>query len=117
MSVERMLSDGNLIASETIALNLSDLKRYFEIQRHVNVPIYLMWVLEERPCVLKEKKVLCYYQSVRELEEIYKMYGDNRTFKRKSGNGDVVDGKHKGVVVNYHFSLNELLPFSISSIM
>ena len=32
----------------------------------------------------------------------------NRRFKRRSGYGDVVNGKHKGVVVNYHFSLNEL---------
>lgn len=117
MSVKKILPNGNLIPSETMALNLSDLKRYFEIQRQVKVPIYLMWVLKDRPCVLKEKKVFCYYQSVSELEKVYKIYGDKRTFRRKSGNGDVVNGEHKGVVVNYHFSLNELLPFSINGVI
>jgi hypothetical protein len=34
-------------------------------------------------------------------------------FRRASGYGDVVNGVHKGVVVNYHFSLEELKPFNI----
>ena len=33
---------------------------------------------------------------------------NQRKFRRKSGEGDEVDGKHLGVTVNYHFSLKEL---------
>ena len=40
--------------------------------------------------------------------EIYNEYKNTRTFRRKSGVGDIVNGEHKGVVVNYHFSLQEL---------
>ena len=44
------------------------------------------------------------------LENIRKNDINNfRKFKRASGKGDIVDGVHKGVLVNYHFSLNELL--------
>ena len=39
---------------------------------------------------------------------IYNLEKDKRLFKRKSGEGDIVDGVHKGVTVNYHFSLTEL---------
>jgi len=42
------------------------------------------------------------------LEKIYNTAKDKRRFRRKSGKGDIVDGIHKGVVVNYHFSLKEL---------
>ncbi len=34
-----------------------------------------------------------------------------RKFTRQSGEGDIVDGQHMGVTVNYHFSLAELKPW------
>jgi len=43
------------------------------------------------------------------LKDIYARYETKRRFRRKSGTGDVIDDVHKGVVVNYHFSLNELI--------
>jgi len=109
MSVERLLPKANLKPSETVALNLSDLKRYFEIKRDTELKIGLLWVLSDRQCITSNQSKLIYYQNLEVLEKIYKKYQNNRTFRRKSGSGDIVNGVHKGVVVNYHFSLNELI--------
>lgn len=108
MSVERILPHGNLIPSETMALNQSDLVRYFDIYKKESVPIFLMWVLSHRPCITSDEEHRYFYERVDKLEKIFKKYGKARTFRRGSGKGDVVNGEHKGVVVNYHFSLNEL---------
>lgn len=107
MSVRKLLPQANLYPSETIALNLSDLLRYFEIAQQDKVKIFIVWVLENRPCIT-DGQTLYFLQSLEKLKEIYNHYGDKRRFRRKSGEGDVVDGVHKGVVVNYHFSLKEL---------
>ena len=116
MSVKRILPNGGLEPSETLALNLSDLLRYFEIRRSINKPIFIIWCLENRPCIVPEGKTY-YYQDTRKLEEIYNKIGDKRRFRRKSGRGDVVNGQHKGVVVNYHFSLNELKELHILELL
>lgn len=108
MSVQKILPNAELTPSETLALNLSDLLRYFEIKKETDKPISILWVLMNRPCIVNRGDVLFFYESVEVLEELYQKYGDKRRFRRKSGRGDVVNGIHKGVVVNYHFSLNEL---------
>lgn len=107
MSVSRLLPNADLVPSETLALNLSDLLRYFEIKEKANAPIFILWCVLERPCVVPSGKTRYFYQNVDVLQSIYEKYRDKRRFRRKSGYGDVVDGQHKGVVVNYHFSLNE----------
>ena len=113
MSVKKILPNANLQPSETIALNLSDLLRYIGIYHQENVPISIVWVLQNRPCIVPEGKSRYFYQKISVLEKIYRQYGAKRRFRRKSGTGDVVNGKHKGVVVNYHFSLKELKPWII----
>ena len=107
MTVKKHLLEANLFPSETLALNLSDLIRYFDIQKETGIPTSILWVLLNRPCIVKNEPLL-FYQTTDVLEEIYHKYRDKRRFRRKSGKGDVVDGVHKGVVVNYHFSLGEL---------
>ena len=113
MSVEKILPNSDLIPSETMALNLSDLLRYFDIAKRETVPIYILWVLSNRPCAVDNDKVKYFYQKIDILERIYNKYRNTRTFRRKSGVGDVVNGEHKGVVVNYHFSLSELKEIKI----
>jgi len=108
MSVEKILPESGLIPSETVALNLSDLLRYFEIAEKNNLKIYLLWVLLNRPCILGETDKRFFFSDTENLQKVYEKEKDKRRFRRKSGEGDVVDGEHKGVVVNYHFSLNEL---------
>jgi len=108
MFVKRLLPEADLIPSETVALNLSDLKRYFKIYDMVKMPIYIVWVLSNRPCILKAKEHSLFFNNLDILKEIYNKYGEARRFRRREGHGDVIDGIHKGVVVNYHFSLNEL---------
>lgn len=108
MSVQKILPLSNLFPSETLALNLSDLLRYFKIYETDKIPTNILWVLLNRPCILNSKQKAFYYQSIQKLQQIYKKQADKRRFRRQSGNGDIVNGIHKGVVVNYHFSLNEL---------
>lgn len=117
MKVKKFLPYANLEPSETLALNLSDLEHYIEQSKIVDVPIYIMWVLLERPCVLGDKKVMCFYNHIKEFERILSYYGDKRRFRRASGKGDIVNGEHKGVVVNYHFSISELKPFKLNKIL
>lgn len=109
MLISKLLPESNLIPSETIALNLSDLLRYFKIKEETKIPIFLIWGLAERPCINNNTDILYFHQEVEKMKEIYLTYNHKRRFRRKSGAGDVVDGTHKGVVVNYHFSLNDLI--------
>ena len=64
--------------------------------------------MSERPCILGNNTEKYFYNEVDRLKEIYSYYGDKRKMRRKSGQGDVVNGVHLGVVVNYHFSILEL---------
>lgn len=108
MSVKKYLPNSALCPSETVALNLSDLLRYFAIQEKTKVSTSIVWVLLNRPCILKEAKRLYFFQTADNLKKVYEQVKDKRRFRRKSGEGDVVEGQHKGVTVNYHFSLKEL---------
>ena len=108
MSVQRILPNSNLTPSETVALNLSDLLRYFKIYNEKKIPISIVWCLQNRPCIVDDNKTKYFIQNINELRKIYLNNKNSRTFRRKSGAGDVVNGIHKGVVVNYHFSLREL---------
>jgi len=110
MSIRRLLPDANLYPSETLACNLSDLERYFTIKDREQLPIYVTWCLMRRPCItganIDNKKF--YTQEIDILRQIRQNdHNDYRRFRRASGRGDVVNGQHRGVVVNYHFSLNE----------
>lgn len=116
MAIKNCLPAANLCPSETVVLNESDLVRYINIAGQESVPVYVLWVLAERPCIVPNGQVMYFIQNIRELEKIYVNYGNMRRFRRKSGEGDVVNGQHLGVVVNYHFSLNELVPFNINNI-
>lgn len=110
MSVEKILPNSNLKPSETIALNLSDLERYFEIHEREKIDLYIVWYLKNRNCINNENTDLYFHQNIKELEKIRLNDKNNsRKFRRASGIGDVVNGQHKGVLVNYHFSLNELI--------
>jgi hypothetical protein len=108
MLIKKHLPNSNLFPSETIALNQSDLIRYFDLKKELKKNIYILWVLQNRPCIVAQNSEKYYIQEIDNLEKIYKSQKDKRRFRRKSGDGDVIDGEHKGVVVNYHFSLNEL---------
>lgn len=108
MTVQNNLPNSGLLPSETIALNLSDLLRYFTIEQQTGVPTSIVWVLLNRPCINTAGQPLFYYQSSSILQQIYLRCKNNRRFRRLSGTGDVVNGQHKGVTVNYHFSLKEL---------
>jgi hypothetical protein len=110
MSIEKLLPNSYLKPSETIALNLSDLERYFKVYETEKTPLFIVWCLKNRKCINEKNTDLYFYQNIKELEKIRLNDKNNtRKFKRATGIGDVVNGQHKGVLVNYHFSLNELI--------
>lgn len=108
MQVEKYLPLSELKPSETVALNLSDFERYVSLGQTEKAPIFILWVLLNRPCITNGNTEQYYYRLVDELKPIWLKEYKKRRFKRQSGNGDVVNGIHKGVTVNFHFSLNEL---------
>ena len=112
MAVEKYLPQSLLTPSETVALNLSDLRRYFSIEEKTGIQTSIVWVLLNRACIMPVGEERYFYQQTQTLKAIYNKAAARRTFKRKSGDGDVVNGLHKGVTVNYHFSLKELKPWA-----
>jgi hypothetical protein len=108
MKVGTHLPESQLKPSETVALNLSDLLRYFKIEESTGVTTVIVWVLLNRLCIVPNNSFKLFFQTSNALKAIYSTQKTYRTFRRKSGSGDVVDGVHKGVTVNFHFSLNEL---------
>ena len=112
MSVQKYLPESRLMPSETVALNLSDLLRYFTIHEQTGVSSGILWVVLNRLCIIPAGREQMFYQNIQILQSIYKTELLKRKFTRKSGEGDVVDGVHKGVIVNYHFSLKELRPWN-----
>ena len=117
MSVKKMLPEADLEPSETLACNLSDLLRYIEIRKQTHTKIFVLWCLENRPCIVEPGKTNYYYQDIDMLETIYNTYQEKRRFRRESGRGDVINGQHKGVVVNYHFSLNEFIEMHLLELL
>lgn len=113
MAVKKILPNSGLVPSETVALNLSDLLRYFDLHQSKGLTVSIVWVLLNRPCVVKPNEIALYYQKLEVLNNIYTAEKENRRFRRASGEGDIIDGQHKGVTVNYHFSLKELIKWKI----
>jgi hypothetical protein len=105
MAIERILPRGNLRPYEAVALNLSDLERYINLYQEEGIPLFLVWRVQ-RPCLGEGY----WGQSVSRLQEIYQKYAHLRRYRRNSTPSDYVNGQHRGVTVNYHFSLRELLP-------
>lgn len=104
MAVSRLLPNSNLRPYETVALNRSDLLRYISTFDKEMVPTFIVWKIK-RPCIPDA----WFGQDIKVLKKSYQEFGSARTFKRRSTASDLVDGIHKGVTVNYHFSLKELL--------
>jgi len=107
MAVNRLLPGGNLLPYETVALNRSDLVRYIKNFELENIPTFIVWRIK-RPCIPDA----WFGHDLDSLRKSFEKYGEKRTFKRRSTQSDFVNGTHKGVTVNYHFSLQELLEIS-----
>jgi len=104
MAVSRLLPHGKLLPYETIAINLSDLERYISQHKVDQVPIFVIWHVS-RPCLGS----VYFGNEISVLESVLNLYRDKRTFRRASTKSDYVNGEHKGVVVNFHFSLKEMI--------
>lgn len=105
MLVQQLLPHADLRPYETVALNLSDLERYISYYQTEQIPTFIIWRVR-RPCLGEGY----WGQHIEVLQHIRNRYGSRRRFRRRSTTSDYVDGQHKGVTVNYHFSLQELVP-------
>lgn len=111
MSVRRLLPESSLLPYETVALNLSDLQRYIHIKSTDKLHLFIVWRVR-RPCLGEGY----WGNEIGNLEEILMNIGSKRRFRRASTPSDYNDGIHKGVTVNYHFSLKELYHFEIMTV-
>ena len=84
MRVENIIPQSGLKPSETVALNLSDLLRYFELEDMHNFHIFIFWVVLNRPCIVSVNDERYYYRLASELKPIYLTENDKRRFRRKS---------------------------------
>ena len=73
MSVKKILPYGDLTPSETLALNQSDLEHYISQSRVENVPIYIAWVLSNRPCIIEAGKATIFYNGIFNVHVVSKM--------------------------------------------
>ena len=106
MMIKKLRPKADLEPWNTVALNESDLIKYIELHEREKIPTHLVWRLD-RTCLGSR----FFYQDIAVLSRIYQKYGDTRFFPRATRKGDIVNGVHKGVTGNYHFSINEMLPF------
>lgn len=109
MKVAQMIKDP-LYPKETLVVDDPKLKSYFECKKRDRerfrreIPIYVVWKYD-RPCA--DVGGICIYQEVNELRRIYEEKGASRAFRRKTGQGDFVDGKRLGVNDKFHYSITE----------
>ena len=108
MSVERLLPAAGLTPPETVELNTSDLLRYVRIHHRTGKKVFVLWRISERACLTPEGGYRCFFGDVEDLILIHARTMADRTYRRRTGSGDIVNGEHKGVVVNFHYSIREL---------
>lgn len=121
MKAEKILED-SLKPKETLVVDEPKLISYLECygndfkELRYHVPIFIVWKFD-RPC--PDIGGICVYQNIDVLHAIYKQKGNKRAFTRQSGEGDIVNGKQRGITDKYHFSIKECKPIEnlISEIM
>jgi hypothetical protein len=112
MKSEKRLEDP-LKPKETLVVDEPKLISYFECYKKdferygYYIPIFIVWKFD-RPC--PDIGSIAIYQSINVLQNIYQQKGNKRTFKRQSGDGDIIGEKHLGIVDKYHFSIKECKP-------
>ncbi len=109
MKVAQMIKDP-LNPKETLVVDEPKLKSYFECKAadqdkySRDVPIFVVWKYD-RPCA--DIGGICIYQEVNVLYRIYDEKGASRTFRRRTGHGDFVNGKRMGIIDKFHYSITE----------
>lgn len=69
MQVGKILPLSGLMPSETVALNLSDLLRYFELSQKFDLKVNIVWVLLNRACLVPPPSPLYFFSKVRSVEK------------------------------------------------
>ncbi len=112
MKSEMILAD-HLKPKETLIIDKPKLISYFECYENdfktygYYIPIFIVWEFN-RPC--PDIGGITVYQNINVLRNIYQQRGDKRAFKRRQGDGDIIDGRQLGIVDKYHFSIRECKP-------
>lgn len=114
MKIQELLPEANITPSEVVVLNDSHIKKYKEIQDETKIPVFVIFVVGNRPCITNGDQYKIYYQDLNVLYDLYEKEKDQRTFKRKVVENDTDDqGNIKSPLLKVHFSLNELKLYKI----
>lgn len=112
MKVREKLGDP-LYPKEALVVDEPKLKSYFKCKEEDrqkydrNIPIFVVWKYD-RPCA--DVGGICIYQEADVLKHIYDEKGASRAFRRRTGQGDYVDGRRMGVIDKFHYSITECKP-------
>lgn len=101
-----------LYAKETLVVDEPKLDSYVHCKKEdkkqgKDIPIYIVWKFD-RPC--DDVGGITVFQEIDELERLRRLYGYTRAFRRRIGINDYQNGKRKGVIDKYHFSIRECEP-------
>ena len=114
MKIQTRLPDADLFPSEVVVLNNSAIQNYKTVANVTNMPIYIAFIVANRPCITKEKTYRAYYQDFKVIYQLYKHFGKDRSHSRKIVHGDLDhNGKIQNPLFKVHFSINELIPFEL----
>lgn len=115
MKIGEMIEDP-MYPKEALVVDEPKLKSYFACKAgdrekyKREIPIFVAWKYD-RPCA--DVGGICIYQEVNELQRIYNEKGTSRAFRRKTGEGDFVDGRRLGVIDKFHYSFTECKPIEM----
>ncbi len=109
VKIKERRPEADLVCWETLDVNTKKIRNYIELYETEGIPIHVLWLVE-RVCLGSRY----FYQDIRVLKKILGNYGIKRQYTRPLVPTDYDDqGKLIGDPVNYHFSVNELIPFDV----
>lgn len=108
MKVHDFLPGHDLFPKETIVVDKPKLESYIaRWKKDGGIPTYVVWHLG-RPCA--DVGGITIFQDISVLYDIFQQQGEKRVFTRRTGIGDIKDGKKLGITEKYHFSISECRP-------
>ena len=112
MKIQDKLPEAKLTPSELVVLNNSAIVNYSKIAQKHNLPIYIVFIVANRPCITLNDDYKLYYQNFDVIYDIYKQKKEQRSYTRRIVQGDQDDqGNIQNPLFKVHFSINELMPY------
>ena len=78
MKIQDKLPEAKLTPSELVVLNNSAIVNYSKIAQKHNLPIYIVFIVANRPCITRNDDYKLYYQNFDVIYDIYKQKKKNK---------------------------------------